>query len=344
VSAASDKTSSWLVTGDDASLISEEVSRLVSELVGERERSFVVEEFAGEDVDVAAVVDASQTPPLFSDRRVVVLREAGALTTDQLQPLLSYLEEPMPTTKLVVAGGGGTLPAKFVSAFKQSGEVLNTDVGSREAHGWVTGRLAHGPVKLDPAAATLVEAHLGEDLNRLSALLGTLEAAYGTGARIGTEELSPYLGQPGSVPPWDLTDAIDRGETGEALKLLHRLTEAGSRHPLVVLAILQRHFGNILRVQSPDIGSEAQAAEALGIAKGRSTFPARKALDAARRLGMRGSGDAVIALADAELALKGKLDWEPEAVLDVLVARLCRLSRNARGAPVHAGARRHGRH
>ncbi|HUC13132.1 MAG TPA: hypothetical protein VMS00_01650, partial [Acidimicrobiales bacterium] len=79
-------------------------------------------------------------------------------------------------------------------------------------------------------------------------------------------------------------------------------------------------------------------------AKGRSTFPARKALDAARRLGMRGSGDAVIALADAELALKGKLDWEPEAVLEVLVARLCRLSRTARGAPVQAGARGHGRH
>jgi DNA polymerase III delta subunit len=82
----------------------------VGELVGKRERSFVVEEFAGEELDVAAVVDACRTPPLFSDRRVVVLREAGALTSDQLQPLLSYLEEPMPTTKLVVAGGGGTLP------------------------------------------------------------------------------------------------------------------------------------------------------------------------------------------------------------------------------------------
>jgi DNA polymerase III subunit delta len=345
MSGPSEPTSNWLVTGDDASLLGEAVSKLVGELVGKRERSFVVEEFAGEELDVAAVVDACRTPPLFSDRRVVVLREAGAFTSDQLQPLLSYLEEPMATTKLVVAGGGGTLPAKFVNAFKQPGaQVLNTDVGSREAHSWVTERLAHGPVKLDPAAATLVEAHLGEDLNRLGTLLVTLEAAYGTGARVGPDELAPYLGQPGSVPPWDLTDAIDRGEPEEALKMLHRLMEAGSRHPLVVLAILQRHFGNILRVQSPDIATEAQAAEALGIAKGRSTFPARKALDAARRLGMRGSGDAVIALADAELALKGKLDWEPEAVLEVLVARLCRLSRNARGAPVHAGARGHGRH
>jgi len=135
------------------------------------------------------------------------------------------------------------------------------------------------------------------------------------------------------VPPWDLTDAIDKGDHELALQLLHRLMEAGARHPLVVLAILQRHFGNILRAQSPDITSEGEAADALGIPKGRSTFPARKALDAARRLGPRGSGDAILALADAELALKGKLDWQPELVLEVLVARLCRISRTARGAP-----------
>lgn len=342
---AGGEVSSWLVTGDDASLLGEAVSKLVDELLGSMERSFVLEDFAGEEVDVAAVVDACRTPPLFSDRRVVLMREAGSLALDQLQPLISYLEEPMPTTQLVVAGGGGALPAKLVSAFKQAARatIINTDVSSKEAHNWVTERLAQGPVKLAPAAAALVESHLGEDLNRLGALLVTLEAAYGSGARVGTEELAPYLGHPGSVPPWDLTDAIDRGQTEEALKLLRRLTEAGSRHPLVVLAILHRHFGNILRVQSPAITSEGQAAEALGIPKGRSTFPARKALDAARRLELRGAGDAVIALADAELALKGKLDWEPELVLEVLVARLCRISRSSRGAPVGAGGRGQGR-
>ncbi len=169
--------------------------------------------------------------------------------------------------------------------------------------------------------------------------MATLEAAYGPGAKIGPEELAPYLGRPGSVPPWDLTDAIDKGETEVALTVLHRLMDAGGRHPLVVLAVLQRHFGNVLRVQSPDVATEGQAAEALGIAKGRSTFPAKKALDAARRLGPRGSADAVMALADAELAIKGKLDWEPELVLEVLVARLCRLSRSARGAPPPSSGR-----
>ena len=329
----------WLVTGEDASLLSEAVTKLVGELVGASDRSLVVEDFSGDEVDVAAVASACSTPPFLADRRVVVLREAGRFGTEQLEPLLSYLKEPLSTTKLVIAGGGGTLPAKFVSAFKAApGTVLvSTDVTSREAHNWVTDRIARGPVTLAPAAAAEVESHLGEDLNRLGALLATLETAYGPGAKVSLDELEPYLGQPGSVPPWDLTDAIDRGEADVALRVLHRLMEAGARHPLVLLAILHRHFGNVLRVQSPGITTEGQAAEALGIAKGRSTFPARKALNAARRLAPRGSADAVIALADAELALKGKLEWEADLVLEVLVARLCRLSRSSRGPLRPAG-------
>ncbi len=327
------EASAWLVTGDNPSLVAEAVSNLVNRLVEGAERSLVLEDYGGEELDLGVVVDACSTPPFLADRRVVVLRGAGAFPVDQLLRLVGCLEGPLPTTRLVVAGGGGALPAKFVTAFKQApGAVLvNTDVSTRETHGWISQRLAEGPVKLVPAAAALVEEHLGEDLERLSTLLVTLEAAYGHGARIEDDDLRPYLGEPGSVPPWDLTDAIDKGETETALKVLHRLLGAGDRHPLVVLAILQRHFGNVLRVQSPAITSEAEAAQALGLAKGRSTFPARKALDAARRLGARATGDAIVALADAELTLKGKVDLPPELVLEILVARLCRLARAARG-------------
>jgi DNA polymerase-3 subunit delta len=335
----------WLVTGNNPSLVAEAVTNLVNQLVEGAQRSLVVEDYGGEELDLGVVVDACATPPFLADRRVVVLRDAGDFPADQLQRLVPCLEDPLPTTRLVVAGGGGALPAKFVTAFKQApgAALVNTDVSTRETHGWISQRLAQGPVRLAPTAAALVETHLGEDLDRLSTLLATLEAAYGHGARIGDDDLRPYLGEPGSVPPWDLTDAIDKGETETALKVLHRLLEAGDRHPLVLLAILHRHFGNILRAQSPTITSEAEAAQAIGVAKGRSTFPARKALDAARRLGPRGAGDAIVALADAELTLKGKVDLPPELVLEVLVARLCRLSRAARGG-ARAPSGSHGRH
>lgn len=331
-------TLAWLITGSDTSLVSQELSRLVKELLAGADRSLALEDFAGAEDDndaavVGAVADACSTPPFLAEHRVVVLRGAGHYKTEQLEPVVSYLSSPLPTTRLVVVGGGdgGAVPAKVAAAFKQSplAQVMSTDVGSRDVHGWVSQRVAESEVKFSAPALALLEEHLGEDLGRLSTVVGAVGAAYGRGARVGPEEIAPYLGQAGPVPPWDLTDAIDKGDTDKALKLLHRLTEAGGRHPLVVLAVLHKHFSNVLRAQSPNIANEAQAAAALGIPKGRSTFPARKALDAARRLGPEGVERAIGELADAELALKGKVDWAPELVLEVLVARLCRLSRTS---------------
>jgi DNA polymerase-3 subunit delta len=321
----------WLVTGDNPALIAEEVSRLIKQLLGDNDRSLALDDFTPEDDSedfVQTVVDACHTPPFLADRRVVVLREAGKFTSDQLQPMIAYLQEPLASTRLVVVSGGGTLPPKATNAFKSSpaATVISTKVDTKDVRAWLDQRLAHAPVRLSAPAVVLIEQHLGEDLSRLNMLLSVLETAYGSAAPITPEQLKPYLGQAGSVPPWDLTDAIDQGKTQQALSVLHRMMGPGDRHPLVILSILQRHFGNMLRVQSPGINNDTKAAAALGIASGRSTFPAHKALQAARRLGQKRVGDITVLLADAELDIKGKTGLDSELVTEILVARLCRIS------------------
>jgi DNA polymerase-3 subunit delta len=194
-------------------------------------------------------------------------------------------------------------------------------------------RASRAGLRLDLAAEARLTAHLGEDLSRLLGLLDVLRAAYGEGAAIGPEELEPYLGEAGGVAPWELTDAIDRGETPAALGALHRMLAAGERHPLVVLATLHRHVATMLRVDGPGIVTESDAAAALGIAKGRSTFPAKKALNQLRRIGSDPVAQMVGLVADAELALKGVSALPEEVVLEVLVARLCRLARVSQGRP-----------
>ena len=62
-----------------------------------------------------------------------------------------------------------------------------------------------------------------EDVSRLRSLLELLTAAYGDGATVTEDELAPFLGDAGGVAPWDLTDAIDRGDTAAAIENLHRL-------------------------------------------------------------------------------------------------------------------------
>ncbi|MDQ3980631.1 MAG: DNA polymerase III subunit delta [Actinomycetota bacterium] len=323
----------YLVRGSDDVAVGDALRTLVGELVGSGDPSLIVEDLAGDEYIIPDVVDAAQTPPFLTDRRVVVARGVGRFSTAEVGPLLAYLADPLSTTALVLVGGGGQLARSLVDAVRKVGHVLDADVpGGRGKSTWLASRLREGPVKLDAPAAAAVANHLGEDLSRLPGLLDTLAAAHGRGARLGVDEVSPYLGQAGSVAPWELTDAIDRGDTPAALAHLRRLLEAGGRHPLVILASLHTHFARMLRLEgAAEATDERAAATLLGLTG--STFPARKALQQSRRLGYAGISRAIRLLSDADLALKGTMEWPPDLVLEILVARLAEDGRRARAAP-----------
>lgn len=320
-----------LVEGDAPTVVADAVARLVDELTAGMDRGLAVEEHGMEEVDLAAVCDGCATPPFLVERRIVVLREVGRYTAEEVAPLVAYVEDPSPTTTLVIAAGGGAIASKLAAAVKATGQVISTKVDHRQAGQWIRDRARQTSLQLEPAALNLISEHIGEDIGRAVPLLELLSAVYGDD-RVGPDEVEPYLGEAGSVTPWAFTDAIDTGETEAAMGMLRRLLEGGDRHPLVVLAILHRHVQGLMRVDSSSIVSEAQAAEAMRIPKGRSTYPAKKALASARRWGSAGIADAVSLVADAELAIKGASAWPPELVLEVLVARLCRLARSPAGA------------
>jgi DNA polymerase-3 subunit delta len=311
--------------------------------VGDRDPSLTVEEHGGggEDIDPSAVVDALTTPPFISDLRVVVVRDAGRLVAADAARLAATLEDPLPGVVFVVVSGGGTVPAALVKAVQKAGAVVETTVGTGRARTqWLGEHLRGAPVRLDARAAAALGEHLGSDLGRLRGLLDTLAAAYGEGAAVDEGRLAPFLGEAGGVAPWDLTDAIDAGDTPGALGALGRLLGAGGSHPLVAMATLHRHFEAMLRLDGAAVTSAEEAAALLGT---RSVYPAKKALEQGRRLGPARIGRAVTLLAEADLDLRGRSALAGETVLEVLVARLSRLgavrdSGATRRAP--AGSRR----
>jgi DNA polymerase-3 subunit delta len=321
----------YLVKGTDASLVAQAAHALTERLVGEGDPSLMVEEFGGPGVDqfdVGAVIDACTTPPFLVERRVVVVREAGQLNAADGKRLAEYLEDPLPTTALVLVGGGGTVPQALTKAIARAGEVVDTSVGTGRARSqWLADHLKGGPVRLDGPATALLAEHLGEDMGRLEGLLDTLASAYGTGATVSSDDLEPFLGAAGTLAPWDLTDAVDSGDSARALDVLHRMLAAGDSHPLVVMSMLHRHYRQLLRLDGAGVTSPEEAAQVLGL---RSAFPAKKALAQSRRLGTARTARAIRLLAEADLALRGTTGLSGEAVLDVLVARLSRLGRQGR--------------
>jgi len=328
---ATGRRPAYLVKGSDPSLVAQAAHVLVEQLVAGGDPSMMVEEFGGPGVDqfdVGAVIDACTTPPFLVERRVVVVREAGQIGAADAKRLAAYLADPLDTTALVLVAGGGTVPTALSKAVGSTGDVVDTSVGTGRARSqWLADHLKGGPVRLDAAAQARLGDHLGSDMGRLAGLLDTLASAYGPGATVSATDLEPFLGEAGALAPWDLTDAIDAGTTAPALEVLHRMLAAGESHPLVILALLHKHYRQMLRLDGAGVTSPEQAAEVLGI---KSAYPAKKALAQANRLGTGRIARAIQLLAEADLELRGTTGLPGELVVEVLVARLSRLGRQGR--------------
>jgi len=321
-----------LIRGDDEVVLRDAVRAFVDELVGDEDRSLVVEEVdvGGHDDSGAdpllVLVDAAQTPPFLTDFRVVLgrvteKRERGEL----VQALVDYLLDPLPSTRLVLEWRTGKVPKALLEAVTRCGGAQVDTSPGRKVTEWVGEHLAESGLKVDPDGRKRLVVWVGDEPSRLLGLIDLLTSTFGVGVKISAADIEPFLGDDGSVPPWDLTDAIDRGDRAAALDLLQRMVGQGERHPFQLLSTLHTHFGRMLRLDGAEVTGEKDAAALLGM-KG-STFPARKAMGQARRLGHDRIVRAIDLLARADLDLRGGKAWPDGLVLEVLVARLAALSK-----------------
>jgi len=328
-----------LLRGDDPSLVRDAVIALVDELVVDGDRSLVVEE-----IDVAtdaaderaarlrALVDAAQTPPFLTDRRVVVGRALHAAKADELGALADAVAAPLEGIYVVLTWESGAVPKRFLESLKGGGGGTVDVSPGRNAKSWVSDHVASAGLMLDGGARDLLVDRLGEDVARLRGVLDTLVATFGQKVPLSADDVEPYIGEAGALAPWALTDAIDKGAIPEALDRLHRMLGPGERGALQIMGSLNGHYSRMLALEGGGVRDQNEAAAVLGM-RG-STFPAKKALDQSRRLGHSGIVQAFTLLAQADRDLRGERAYPreiaDELVMEMLVARLANLSRLAR--------------
>lgn len=325
-----------LIKGADPVLVGQRLGEVMASLA--EAGSTDVEEFAGTEYELGEVVMAASTPSMFGSR-VLVARNASRFNTAAIGPLVDWVNAPMEGSTVVIVWEKGEgdarmspVPKPLQEALASKGQVHDVSVPTgRGKDDWVRAQLDGFSVRLDRAAKSLILDRIGDDVGRLVGLQRTLEGAFGEGTTVSADDIEPFVGQHGTVPPWDLTDAIDRGDAPKAVATARRMIADGERHPLQVMASLVTHFKNIAALDGASCANERDAAAVLGM-KG-STFPAKKALAAAQKLGHGGVADAIELLADADVDLRGGIGWPPELVLEMLVARLANLAnRGRRGA------------
>jgi len=344
-----------LLIGDDQVIVGEAVGSKIDQLMGDGDRSLMLETLGEADhlndedeIDATRLVVAGGTPPFLTEKRVVVSRGMAMFSRKDLYtPVVEMLSTLIDTTDLVLVWEKPVNPQtgryetgpfpKVPAALKESvelagGLVLDTrPPKGKGAAGWLRDQISASSLKFDRGAMSAVEELLGQDRTGILGILRTLEGTLGAGAAVSESDIATYGGRQGSVAPWDLDDAIDKGDVAEAIALAHRIipltNNVGERNTAAfrLMATLGRRYSYMLRLDGAGARNEKDAAAMLGM-KG-SSFPAKKALAQSRRLGSEAISQAIRLLAEADLSLRGTTDFPPELVIELLVARLANISR-----------------
>lgn len=312
----------YLISGDET-LISLELTSLVDRLVGDNDRAMMVDDFDCSEptFSVGAVVDAVTTMSLFLERKVVIVRHLHDLKADFVDGFVMAVDSCIEEADLVITSTGKVLKTVNDALKRVKAETIGAVVigNQGERLKWVESKLVEAGFTYSADAARLINQWFGSDQARVAGLVATLISTYGEGAKLSRSDVEVFLGEAGSIAPWDLTDAVDNGDTQTALVMLHRML--ADSHPFQILALLANRYAQMMKIDGRGVRTQDDAVAILG----GKPFTAGKILVQYQRLGSAGVSRAIALIAGADFDMRGGKDMEPELVMEVLVARLARL-------------------
>jgi len=290
----------YLLSSSQPLLVERAVTAIREAAVPEALRGFNVDAFDGKGVSAARVLAAARTLPMMGQHRLVLIRDLGAMAAAELAGLVAYLDQPSPTTVLV---GVTTKVDRRLKLYATAGKAgyLHELEAPRDLAGWVRAEAARRQLAVQPAACARLADAVGADLARLALSLEQL-TLYAGDRPVTGDDVDDLIAETRERSVFELTDAIGAGDADRARAAVAAL--CGQRDSAVgVVVMLARHMRQLATCHVAVAArlSKQEMARALGV----PPFIADKLLRQARRYGPRATASALVALAEADAALKG---------------------------------------
>jgi DNA polymerase-3 subunit delta len=229
--------------GTEKFFLDRSLRQITDAVVPEDARDFNLQIFYAKESSIDAVVDSVRTLPVFSPRRLVIVKDADKLSAADLDSLATYIDDPVPETCLVFAGEKIDRRKKFFQAFKKKGALVEfKGLYENQIPSFVKEQASASGCNFTEDALALFCRRSGTSLQEIDGELQKLFQYIGQDKNlVDVEDVEAIVSDTRVDSIFDMVNAIGRREAGEALRLLGRLLDEGIA-PLMVLSMLTRHF------------------------------------------------------------------------------------------------------
>ena len=256
----------WL-EGDETYFIDKIVDYAETSILSKSEVQFNLQVMYGKDTSITDLRSICKTYPMFGERQVVIVKEAQNLK--QIEQLEIYINEPQPSTLLVIAYKEKKLDArtKFAKTVKAKGEVLTTKkLYDNELPGWTMSMLATKGLTIDQKALMLMIDHIGNDLSRIENEVDKLIINLKERKNITSEDIEIYVGISKDFNSFELQKAIAYKNFPKAIRIIQYFAANPKVASIqMILPNLYSFFSKVAVAYSLRTSDEKVIASGLGI-------------------------------------------------------------------------------
>ncbi|MFT6867565.1 MAG: DNA polymerase-3 subunit delta [Cyclobacteriaceae bacterium] len=299
----------YFLQGDEPFFIDNIIDHIEAKVLDEAQKSFNQYVLYGKEVAFTDILNVSRKYPMMGERQVVIVKEAQDIKDwkkeDAQNLLISYLENPLPSTVLVFGHKYKSLDkrTKIAKAIAKNAVFLDSKkLYDNQVQGWVRSYAEAINAKLTDKAVRMLDENIGNNLQRLANELNKLKLNVKEGQPIDDLAVQKYVGINKDYNVFELQKALSVRDEVKSFKIVRFFAANTSANPLVlIISNLYQYFVKLLILHQKGTGDKNAAAQLIGV----NPFFVGEYLEAARNFDRPTVIKNIKAINKADLQSKG---------------------------------------
>jgi DNA polymerase-3 subunit delta len=266
----------YLLHGEEPYFIDLISNYIEHKVLSDAEKGFNQTVLYGKDTDIMTAINAAKRYPMMSDYQVVLVKEAqdmkwGRDDDDKksINPLLAYLENPLPSTILVFCYKYGKFDKrkKTYKAIDKNGLIFESAaLYDSKIPAWIEGYITGKKYKINQQASAMLAEYLGNDLSKIANELEKLMLNVSIGEEITLKHIHDNIGISKEYNVFELQSALTKKDAFKVNQIVNYFEANPKANPIVlVLGNLNNFFSKVLAYHYVKDKSPQNLARELGV-------------------------------------------------------------------------------
>ncbi|PQB07176.1 DNA polymerase III subunit delta [Polaribacter filamentus] len=294
----------YFLMGDEPYYIDKISDYIEKNILDEAEKGFNQQVMYGRDSTIEDIVSAAKRYPMMAERQVLIVKEAQDLSKN-IEKLVSYAENPQPTTVLVLNYKYKKLDKrkKLHKAIAKFGLIYESKkLYENQVSDWIRRVLSGKKYQIEPKASQMLVEFLGTDLSKISNELDKLMIILPKETVINDKHIEDNIGISKDFNNFELRKAVGEKNILKANRIINYFSENPKNNPTVMtISLLNNFFTQLLLFHGLQDKSKSSVARALGV----NPYFVDEYFLAGRNYPMRKVAQVIAFLRDADVKSKG---------------------------------------